>query len=129
MLSAPAMGHALDAVDPETLLRSATLLQNVVIGASAGVIWLAHAHAVSPALSAAPLSLPTLAFLVLTACTMLEKMASLAFDVIVERDWIVALTGIHRQEELAEANSMLRRIDQVCPSANRLGRASSCVTS
>ena len=85
-----------------------------MVAASAAVIALAYHWKVALDIFAGPTSIEAQLFVVLAILTMAEKLAALTFDVSVERDWVVVLTGLRRHADLAETNSMLRRIDQVC---------------
>ena len=84
-----------------------------MVAASAAVIALAYHWKVALDIFAGPTSIEAQLFVVLAILTMAEKLAALTFDVSVERDWVVVLTGLRRHADLAETNSMLRRIDQV----------------
>ncbi|WOL03260.1 solute carrier family 40 member 2, chloroplastic [Canna indica] len=53
-------------------------------------------------------------FIVLVMAGALERLAGLALGVTMERDWVVLLAGRNRPVALAQANSILSRIDLVC---------------
>ncbi|KAJ8467155.1 hypothetical protein OPV22_029707 [Ensete ventricosum] len=53
-------------------------------------------------------------FMVLVVAGAIERLAGLALGVTMERDWVVMLAGRNRPVALAQANSVLSRVDLLC---------------
>ncbi|XP_072983073.1 solute carrier family 40 member 2, chloroplastic-like [Typha latifolia] len=56
-------------------------------------------------------------FVVLIIATTIDRLASLALGVTMERDWVVLLAGTNRPIALAQANATLSRVDLLCETA------------
>lgn len=104
-LLGPIIGNVLDNLPRYRGLVTFTVVQALAISLQSVLLWGLTSKPSPPAFLLDPL------FLGLCFVQVLDRLAALATDVSVERDWIVRLVGRKRPIALAKANSVLRRID------------------
>eukprot|EP00887_Chlorella_sp_A99_P005153 scaffold40.g5153.t1 len=102
-LLGPAVGRALDSVYRPFGLGALLVMQDVCIALKAGVL-------ASLSAGVEVTQLPW-RFAVLLACCCFEKLAAIASELEIERDWITRLAGKHNLVTLANSNAFLRRCD------------------
>ena len=104
-LLGPIIGNVLDNLPRYRGLITFTVVQALAISLQSVLLWGLTSKPSPPAFLLDPF------FLGLCFVQVLDRLAALATDVSVERDWIVRLVGRKRPIALAKANSTLRRID------------------
>lgn len=104
-LIGPIIGNVLDNLPRYTGLITFTVLQALAISLQSVLLWGLTSNPSTQSLLMNPM------FVGLCFVQVLDRLAALATDVSVERDWIVRLVGRKRPIALAKANSVLRRID------------------
>ncbi|KAJ3696334.1 hypothetical protein LUZ61_000039 [Rhynchospora tenuis] len=109
-VSGPLIGNLMDSfprMHSYNFLNQAKTAAQVISG-----IMILHALS-APDFSVSSLQTQTW-FVVLLLAMSADKLASLALDVSVERDWVVMLAGAKREIGLAQANATLSRVDLLC---------------